>query len=109
VSCEPGCSGNSGLPMGPQDKPHLQLAIQAGGTRHRRGWGTDNVVIVINVGHEVLRLAGVISAAANSYLLNLQQLGICEDPWCREDVSHEMTETTKLFSKLLWVPACAHS
>lgn len=38
------------------------------------------MVIVINVGHAILRLAGVISAAANSYLLNLQQLQIREDP-----------------------------
>lgn len=61
------------------------------------------------MGHAVLRLAGVISTAANSYLLNLQQLGIPEDPWRREDVGHEMTETTKLFGKLLWVPVCPHS
>lgn len=64
------------------------------------------MVIVINVGHAGLRLAGAISAAANSYLLNLKQSGILEDPWCRENVGHKMTETTKLFDKLLWVPAC---
>lgn len=80
MSCEPGCSGSNRLPIGPQDKLHLQLAAQAGGICHRRGWGTDNVVIVINVGHAILRLTGVISAAVNSYLLNLQQLRICEDP-----------------------------
>lgn len=59
--------------------------------------------LVINVGQAVLRLAGVISAAASSYLLNLQQLGIPEDPWCWEVVGYEMTETTKVFDKLLWV------
>lgn len=66
------------------------------------------MVIVINVSHAVLGLAGVISAAANSYLLNLQQLGIPEDPWRREDVGHEMTETTKLVGKLLWAHVCPH-
>lgn len=66
------------------------------------------MVIVINVSHAVFGLDGVISVASNSYLLNLHQLGIPEDPWHREDVGHEMTETTKLFGKLLWVHVCPH-
>lgn len=61
------------------------------------------MAIVINVGPVVRYWLGVISASANSYLLNLQQLGIPENPWCREVVGHDMTETTKAFGKLLWV------